>query len=353
MKSTAFTKAAICTFVAFLSVSVGAYAETATTALYVESVAQLNKRGKHIEAIAAFKKTEDSKRSLADKIAAAQSAWALGLVDMAREQWNEILANQDFKGTERTRTILALAMLELQERRYDKARALAEKALPELDKSDLKAQFLIVIGEALSEQGAHSKAEQYYREAAEIGNDVIRSEAKYFIGENQFALGRLEQARQSFSEVETASDYAPRALQRLVKIDLAQGKYDGVLTWIKEGREEFSLQFEDPWIRYAQIIALAETNQIEKATEELAAFKARYSDQDSWYTLASATYEAKQINVEVGRLENKNLDRTVPDTKDISNSNSRGIETLGQKVSKSSPAKTVKTVNVSRKAKSK
>ena len=270
-----------------------------------DTIPTLNKRGKHVAAVAQFKKLDSTKQTLADKIAAAQSGWALGLVDFSRTLWNEILANPEFKGTERHRAVLALAILELQESHYDRARALAEKTLADLEKSDLRAQFLLVIGEALSEQGAHTKAESYYREAADVGNDVMKSEARYYLGENQLALGRLDAARKSFTEVETASDYAPRALYRLTKIDLDQNKWDGVLTWVKEGRNEFPLQFEDPWVRYAAVIALLESGQADNAEEELHAFKARYSDNDSWYVLANSAYEGKQVNQEIALLEKK------------------------------------------------
>ncbi|MCC6933492.1 MAG: hypothetical protein IT292_09590 [Deltaproteobacteria bacterium] len=271
----------------------------------LEGVTALNRRGKHLEAVAEFRKLSAEQNTLAVKIAAAQSAWAAGVVDLSRDLWTEILANRDFKGIERHRAVLALAILELQENNPERARYLAEQVLPEVQTSDLKAQLLLLIGESLTEQGLHSKAEGYYQEAAQVGNDVLRSEAKFLYGENQLSLGRTEGARKSFTEVETASEYAPQALFQLIKIDLDQGQYNGVLTWIKEGREEFPMQFEDSWIRYANIIALANTKQLNQCVEELKTFKARYSDQDTWYVLANSEYEGKELVAELDRLNKK------------------------------------------------
>jgi tetratricopeptide (TPR) repeat protein len=125
-----------------------------------ESVPELSGRGEHFGALSSWSKLGDN-HSVADQLAAARSAWALGLVAKARSLWENVLANEEFQGPERARTVLARAILELQEKQYEKARAISERAAREFERSPLRAQFWLVIAEALKGQGALSLAEDY------------------------------------------------------------------------------------------------------------------------------------------------------------------------------------------------
>ena len=322
-----------------------AFAEVADNKA-LESVTALSRRGKHLEAIAQYRNLAEDQITLAEKIAAAHSAWAAGIIDLSRDLWNGILAQREFKGIERQRAVLSLAILELQENNPERARFLAEQSLSEVQTSDLKTQFLLLIGESLTEQGAHSKAENYYQEAVTTSNDVIRSEAKFLYGKNQLALGRIDSARKAFTEVETASDNAPEALFNLIKIDLDQGQYNGVLTWIKEGREEFPMQFEDSWVRYAYIVALANTKQLTKCAEEVSNFKTRYSDQNPWFILAQSEYEGRELATELNRLSGKSAPEM--DVAELALADLTTPQVTTKKVTK-----TTKVANVSKKGKGK
>lgn len=259
-----------------------------------ESVAELARRGRHFDAMAKFS-SGDGDFTLADQLGAAKSAWALGLVDRARKIWDDVLASKEFQGDERNRTVLARAIVELQESNFEEARAIAERAANVLETSDLRAQFWLVIAEALKEQNANSVAEGYYKRAIHDGSRPIQTEARFLLGECQRKLGMLNDARYSYASVESGSPYTLQALRRLVELDLAQRNYEGVLTWITEGREAYSGDFKDGWLSYASIIALSETGRTDEAKKELVDFRVRRSERDPWYTMAEAALESKLV----------------------------------------------------------
>lgn len=257
------------------------------------SIRDLTAHGQHLEALKIFDEKEESKRSLADRLAAAKSAWALGLPDRARVIWDEALSQSDFVGSERERELLARAILELQEGRFDEARSRAESAAQTIASSPMRAQFWLVVAEALKSQGALSQAETYYRRAAEETSPDGKSEVMFLLGECQRQLGLTSEARYSYTAVESKSKYSSAALQRLTDIDLSQRNYEGVLTWVSEGRENNPQEFDDPWIGYAEISALVELDRVPDAQRMLEKLRVRHSDKDPWFLLAEAAVEAR------------------------------------------------------------
>ena len=258
------------------------------------SIAELSNRGQHYSAVLAFI-DRGERANLSDMLAAARSAWALGLAVRARLLWEEILADRDFKGSERDRTVLSMAILELQEGNAEKARAVAEQAARELEPSELRAQLWLVIGESLSEQNAPSLAEGYYKKAVDEGSDRTREEAHYLLGECQMSLGRIDEARYNFAAIELSTDYTPKALRRLVEIDLTQRNYEGVLTWVDEGRDKYPSEFHESWLIYAYTVALLELGRSAEAQRELKDFRVRHSEKNPWYLVAASAFEAARI----------------------------------------------------------
>lgn len=260
----------------------------------VESVADLSRREKHFAAILQFYR-QQSPHTISDKLAAAKSAWALGLVDLARQQWDSVLADREFQGAERSRAELARAILEVQEQDYERSRSLAERAARRLDASDLRAQFWLVIGESLTASGNVSRAEGYYQKAFEESTEPLRSEAAYLLGEVQMKLGMASEARYSYTSIEASSPYAPQGLRRLAEIDLLQRNFDGVLTWIREGKNAYPHFFEDAWSTYALISSLVEVKRLDSARKELKQFAKRFGASNSWYALAQASVEGAEF----------------------------------------------------------
>lgn len=263
------------------------------------------KEKQHYEVVLRSQERREAELTFAEKIAVARSAWALGLTDLARGLWQEILADREFQGPERDRIILSHAILELQEGRYVEARRIAERGSARLEPSDLRAQFFLVIAETLREQEVLSKAEVYYKRAQEDAQGEVRSEASFLLGKCQIALGLLGQARKSLVSVESHSQYAPMALVHLVEVDMGQKQYEAALTWIHEGREMFPETFESEWMRFSHISALTELGRVKEAERELGKFKKRYADGSAWYSLARAGLEAAYLRKQIGATDSR------------------------------------------------
>ncbi len=258
----------------------------------LESLEELALRGKYFEAMVHYTEAPD-RLGIADQLAVAKSAWALGLVDTARKLWDQVLADKNFEDAERSRASLARAILELQEGKPETARAIAESAAQKLTgPSELRAQYWLLIAEALKAQGALSLAEGYYKKAVAEGDAKTSSEATYYLGESQYQLGLINESRYSYAALDIASPYTAKALRRLAEIDLAQRNYEGVLNWIEEARESYPGEFSDGWTSYARISALVELGRLDTAEAELNSYRVRHNDLDSWYALAQAGIES-------------------------------------------------------------
>ncbi len=262
---------------------------------YEKSIPELTAEGEYFKALSSYYNS-NLESKLADKLAAAKSAWALSNTAKARELWQEALADRELVGEERSRASLSLAILESQEGNHEEARAIAEKEAHQMESSELRAEFWLVIAESLKEQKAYSVAEGYYKKAIAEGSTKIIHEANYLQGEVQFKLGLIDESRYSFTQVALGSEYAYPALKHLIEIDYTQKNYPGVLNWITEAKENYPQQVKDPQVSYFYISALLELGKLEQAKKVLESFKINNSETNPWFTLALSGVEAKAVN---------------------------------------------------------
>ena len=264
---------------------------TTAAAAVVEDIADLTRRGQHYAAIVRAQEKRDTELSLVDKLAVARSAWALGLIDVARRHWDEILVDPEFQGPERDRTMIARAILEFQEFRFEKSREIAQRAVHEMNESELKNQFWLVIAESLKEQRAFSQAEKYYQRAVDESRGEFRDEALYLLSVTQLELGVHEKARENFAAINMDSPYAAQALYRLTKIDFSQRNFAGVLLWINEGQRRHPDEFYNAWAGYAHVVSLLRTNRPEDARNTLTDLTSRFQATNPWILMATAAVE--------------------------------------------------------------
>lgn len=253
------------------------------------SVSTLSKNDKHFEALTKFYSQEDFRFTIEDLLSASHSAWALGLTDQARALWQRVLSDNTTAVPDRVRELLSWAIMELQEDQFEKARELAEQAAYDLESSDLRSQLWLVIAESFREQGTLKRAESYYKKASLEGNLASRAEATFLLGECQRNLGLLKDARYTFTSIPMDSRYVPQALRRLMEIDFTERDYEGALTWISEGEERATAEFEDPQVHYTKVMSLLELRRADQAEQALKKFELRYSANNSWYVLAQAS----------------------------------------------------------------
>lgn len=281
------------------SSAVGDNSEANSASSFV-SVDSLSSSGKHLRALSVYQTQLEDDRTLVEKLSAARSAWGLGLVDIARSIWDDALSDAALDGIERQRVTFARAIMELQEKNFEVARSMAEHALIRATEPKMRVQLSLLIAESLKSQGAWSLAETYYNAALENAEGVQRDEVVFLLAENQYTLGRLQDARKRYSEVDISSVYAPRALRRLIEIDFRDRSYNLLIPWIEQGRERFSSEFEDAWIRYVMTIALIEIGELAEADKEYVLFAKWYAENNGWRLLAQAALESAHVKESFG-----------------------------------------------------
>lgn len=259
------------------------------------SLPSLAERGLHFEVVTQYHARDKDKISVAELLIIAKSSWALGLVDQARQLWDEVLAHKEFDGTDRARAMLARAILELQENQPEQARRFAELAAATLPASELRGQLWLVIAESLRTQGALSMAEGYYRKAISESSAEANNEARFLLGECQFKLGLTDAARETFVSVNNSSAFSAPAMRRLLEIDLQQRDYENALNWATEGVRNHPEAFGDAWVQYAIVTSLIELNRLAPAQEEMKRFAAKHSPDNEWFQLAESAIESQLL----------------------------------------------------------
>jgi tetratricopeptide (TPR) repeat protein len=229
--------------------------------------------------------------TVSEKLECAQNFWALGLVGQAGQIWNTVLNDSDLIGVERYKSQLSWAMLEMQADNFAKARKLAQDVLAELYDSNFKAQFLLLIGQSWTAEGDFETAIEYYQQAYQSGDELVKSEAKFLMAENKLKLNKLSEARKDYTQVDFASDYALPALMKLAKIDFDQKNYESVLIWNKEIRDNHFVKDESSWLKYVTIESLIKMHGVDSALEELKKSETAIQKNDSWYVLSVAAIE--------------------------------------------------------------
>jgi tetratricopeptide (TPR) repeat protein len=229
----------------------------------------------------------------------AEKAWSLGLVARARAIWEETLKARKVEGVERARTALSLAILELQEANFSKARTIAEEVALELRPSELRAQLWLLIAEAAKAEKALESAEKYYMKAVEEAEGERKAEAKLLLAQCQYDSQKFKEAKETLVTISSSSAYAPNSLKLLTAIDFRNKNYKSVIVWISEGRKKYSEQFDGEEIRYQEIVSMIETNRLREAKELLASFANNFSEESDWFVLAKATVVTKEAETEL------------------------------------------------------
>lgn len=255
-------------------------------------VQKLAAKGEHLKALTAYEAMPKRRLTPEAQIAAARSAWALGMTKKASDIFDKVLQDNSIDEFEKARIILARGIIEYQEGRYQVASHFAERAaslLPE--KSALRARVYLLWGQSLERLSQAALAEEKLRIAVEEGDDNDRIEAFYALGVCQQKLGKLDEAKTSFENIPLESERTSQAIRELASIALAKKNYSDALFWLHKGRKEYTNDFVDSWVDYSMIqsaIHEKNSNLVRKIRED--ALK-QHPPSDGWIVLLDAAAE--------------------------------------------------------------
>ena len=277
-------------YLVWIATGLAAAPAVAQSAIEVQKKAA---EARYYESLVEYEKIPRSRVGSETALAAARSAWALGLSDRAAEEFDLALRSEDLTEEKRARIMLSRGIVELQEGRQQSACLFAQKVTETLpEPGPLRSQAFLLWGQALLAQGAVSAAEEKLTFALSESSPGDMPEIHFQLGECQFQLGKYEEARKHFESVPVHMERTPASIRYLAMIALQLKKPSIAAFWLDKGRAEFPDNFLDSWVDYALTqVAISQNDRSRvKTLREQAA--ARYPQNDSWVVLLNAAAES-------------------------------------------------------------
>jgi tetratricopeptide (TPR) repeat protein len=260
-------------------------------------VQRLSSEGEHFKALTLYDVLPDRRLAEDTHIAAAKSAWALGLARQAAEIFDAVLRGDSLSQDDRARLTLSRGIIEYQEGRYQEAALFAEKAASMLQQSaPLRGRALLLWGQSLVRDRAYATAEEKLTMALHEALPSDRPEIALTLGTAQLKIGKLTEAERSLKAIPTEHPAAPEAIRMLSAIALRNKDHDRARFWIERGQSDYSGDFIDSWVEFGLVKAAIEAKDLSRAKALVEDASKRYPPSDTWLILTQAALEQAQWN---------------------------------------------------------
>ncbi|MCB0318484.1 MAG: tetratricopeptide repeat protein [Bdellovibrionales bacterium] len=259
--------------------------------------------GDHYRALVDFEKLPKRRRTVDARLAAAKSAWALGLVDRAAKEYDSLLRENQLSGDEVAKILISRGIIELQENRPEVAIVYADKAVKKLAQaSPLRSRAWMLWGEALYDSKAYGSACQKYTKALDEALPPEKPEIEFSIGKCERQLGKYKEAINHFQRIPIYHQKTPEAVKNLAHVSLELKEYDQAAFWLAKGKQEFPSSFLDSWVDYALMQIAIHQNDSEQVKNLREQAKEKYPPSDAWFALLEAAAEAYEWAEEVEKV---------------------------------------------------
>lgn len=252
--------------------------------------------GEWLEALSAYKMLPSRRITPSAALAAAKSAWALGLINQAKSEYDRALHldpdGDELSDVDRARILFSRGIIEFQEGNYQSAIVFAGKASDLIEvEGPLKAEVFQLWGESLLKANKPQLALEKFEEALSWIRPEGEGDLHYLIATASMTIGQLQKAEEHFTAIPLRHSKSGLAMKGLGMIALEGRKYDEVTFWLTKGRQEYPDVFLDSWVDFALVKAYSEigNNELLKKTYDNAT--ASYPPSDGWLILLQATAE--------------------------------------------------------------
>jgi tetratricopeptide (TPR) repeat protein len=255
-------------------------------------VERLSAEGDHFRALEVYERLPDRRLARDTHVAAAKSAWALGLSRKAADLFDAVLRTDEIDVDERARITFSRGIIEYQEERYQEAALFAEKAanlLPE--KSPLRGRALLLWGQSLFRVKAYSTAEEKLWRALAEAAASDRPEVAMSLGLVQVKLGKLAEAERTLKTIPTDNIYAAEAVRQLAAISMQTDQHDRARFWLDKGKADYGDFFLDSWSEYGQVRSALKDGDLPRARQVVEQAQKRLPPSDSWLIVMQALLE--------------------------------------------------------------
>jgi len=254
-------------------------------------VARASANGDYFDALVIWNKLPKRRATTESIMAAAKSAWALGLGEKASELYDFAAHRPDSSARTRALATLSRGIIEFQESNYQLAVLFAERAIKEADEkhSDMVAKAEVLLGDSEKELDSLAGAEKHFLKALKLAPHDESYSVNFKLGEVQQRLGKLDEAAANFKEIPLNHELIVDAIKHLATIASEEKNYKETFFWLKYGRENYPEKFLSSWVDYALFNA---SIRLGKESEKIfnAAVK-RYPPSDPWLILLNAEHE--------------------------------------------------------------
>jgi tetratricopeptide (TPR) repeat protein len=255
-------------------------------------VQRLSGENDHFKALEVYEKLPDRRLQKDAHVAAAKSAWALGLIRKAANLFDLVVRSEDLETDERARLTLSRGIIEYQEQRYQEAALFAEKAASYLpEKAPLRGRALLLWGQSLMRAQAYSTAEEKLWRALAEAAPSDRPDAAMSLGTVQIKLGKLADAERTLKGIPTDHPYAPEAVRLLATISIQTDQNDRARFWLEKGRTDYSDFFVDSWTDYGQLSVALKDGDLSRARKVVEQAQKRLPPSDAWLIVMQASLE--------------------------------------------------------------
>jgi tetratricopeptide (TPR) repeat protein len=275
---------------------------TAAHAEHQIDVQRKSAEGDHFRALAVYELLPNRGMNYATKIAAGESAWALGDVRRATAIFDSILRENQVSPEERAKILFSRGVIEFQEQRYQESTLFAEKAVKSLMKgTPLRVRAELLWGQALTRAKRFVTAEETLVKALKASGANDRPEIALSLAEVYLQLGKLEDATKILKVIPADHEYAGRAVRLLSQISVQMDQGARARFWIEKGREGYREAFLDSWADFSLASIALKQGDLEVARSIVEGARNRYPPSDRWLVLIEARLEqAEWSNREKG-----------------------------------------------------
>lgn len=249
--------------------------------------------GDYYGALADFDKMPERRVTVEARLAAARSAWGLGLPSRAISEFDSVLREENIDAQERAKAYLSHGIIEYQEGRYQVSNLYVEKVIDILrDAGPLRAKAWLLWGENLYQLQAFGAAEQKYMHALEESPAEEQPEVYYRLGLCRMKLGKPDEAQKSFQNVPVRHERSASSIRSLAELALEEKDFETAQHWLSLGRKEFPDQFLDSWVDYALVQVAVAAKDGKRVRSIRAEASNKYPPSDPWLTLLDSAAEA-------------------------------------------------------------
>jgi tetratricopeptide (TPR) repeat protein len=275
--------------------------------------------GEWLEALTIYRQMPSRKVTSTAALAAAKSAWALGLVDDAKKEYDKALAldatAQALSDDARARIYFSRGIIEFQEGNYQASIVFAEKADGlVIEEGPLKSEIAQLWGEALYKSNKPQIALRKLEWALQHVSADNAGDLHYNIASAAMSIGQLDKAEEHLTLIPINHSKSGLAIKALASIALENKKYREVIFWLTKGRTEYPDTFLDSWVDYALTRSYAATGDSQKVVETSEKASSIYPPSDGWLILLQSAAEQARWESDaamMARMNQKSQGRSV------------------------------------------